>query len=104
MFTKLATILIAAAAFVGFGANANAVPAKCALMKDPSTVLVCNPDAPSKGFSANVPAPDKTVQVAEVVTVVDVPATLVTPAITHLEVHSHNITIGGQHTDNRSGK
>lgn len=105
MFTKLATIIaIAAATFVGIGATANAIPAKCANIVHAETVKVCNPNAQGESSSPNVPAPDRTVIVPELVKVVDVEATLVTPEVSHVETRSHEITIGGQMTTNRSGK
>lgn len=49
MIRTLSLTLLATAALVAVPATASAVPGKCALMKSPETVKVCNPGAESAG-------------------------------------------------------
>lgn len=105
--TALLAIVISALALVGIGATAQAAPARCTALSATAAVkasVMCNPNAASNGFSPNVPAPDKSVTIPDLVKVIDVEATLVTPEVSHLEARSHTETIGGQVTTNRSGK
>lgn len=60
MIKALAIAALAAGALTLGAGGAQAAPPKCALMKAPETVKVCNPDAESGSGHAVAPPPERT--------------------------------------------